>query len=74
MPCRWRLEVAIAIAKAETAYGQTVRVDLEKAIHLIQQRQGWLEHCMQAMSITLPKALIWQRLRNLEKALSLSEP
>lgn len=63
-----------AIAKAEAAYGQTVRVDLEKAIHLIQQRQGWLEHCMQAMSMTLPKALVWQRLRNLHKALSASKP
>lgn len=61
-----------AIAKAESAYGQAVRVDLEKAIHLIQQRQEWLEHCMQAMSMTLPKALVWQRLRNLHKALSAS--
>lgn len=63
-----------AIAKAEGAYGQTVRADLEKAILLIQQRQGRLEHCMQAMAMTLPKALVWQRLRNLRKALSACEP
>lgn len=59
-----------AIAKAEAAYGNAIRVDLEKAIHQLQQRQGWLERCMQAMAMTLPKALIWQRLRNLRKALS----
>ena len=59
-----------AIAKAEAAYGPAIRVDLEKAIHLLQQRQGWLERCMQAMAITLPKALVWQRVRNLHKTLS----
>jgi hypothetical protein len=63
-----------AIAKAEAAYGHTVRVDLEKAIHLIQQRHEWLEHCMQTLSMTLPKALVWQRVRNLSKALSASKP
>lgn len=63
-----------AIAKAGIAYGQTIRTDLEKAINQLQQRQGWLERCMQAMSMTLPKALVWQRLRNLHKALSASGP
>ena len=63
-----------AIAKAEAAYGDAIRVDLRKAIHRLQQRQGWLEHCMQAMAMTLPKALVWQRLRNLHKTLSASEP
>ncbi len=58
-----------AIAKAEAAYGQAIRVDLEKAIHRLQQRQGWLERCMQAMSMRLPKALLWQRVHNLHKLL-----
>jgi hypothetical protein len=62
-----------AITKAEGAYGQAIRADLEKAILQIQQRQGWLERCMQAMSMTLPKALVWQQVRNLHKALSASE-
>lgn len=59
-----------AITKAEAAYGSAICVDLGKAILRIQQRQGWLERCMQAMAMTLPKALVWQRLRNLHKALS----
>lgn len=61
-----------AITKAEDAYGQAIRVDLEKAIQRLQQRQGWLERCMQTMAMTLPKALVWQRVRNLHKALSAS--
>jgi hypothetical protein len=59
-----------AITKAEVAYGQAVRGDLGKAINQLQQRQGWLERCMQAMAMTLPKALVWQRVSNLRKALS----
>lgn len=62
-----------AIAKAEAAYGQAIRVDLEKAIQRLQDRQGWLERCMQTMAMTMPKALVWQRVRNLRKALSSSE-
>ena len=62
-----------AIAKAEAAYGQAVRVDLEKAIQRLQQRQGWLDRCMHAMAMTLPKALVWQRVRNLQKSLYASE-
>ena len=63
-----------AIAKAESAYGQAIRVDLEKAIYQLQHRQDLLERCMQAMAMTLPKALVWQRVRNLHKGLSRIEP
>jgi hypothetical protein len=63
-----------AIVKTEVAYGEAIRVDLGKAIHQIQHRQGWLERCMQAMAMTLPKALVWQRVRNLHMTLSASKP
>ena len=58
-----------ALAKAEGAYGEAIRVDLKKAIQRLQDRQGWLEHCMQAMAMTIPKALVWQRIRALHKKL-----
>ena len=58
-----------ALAKAEGAYGEAIRTDLEKAIQRLQDRQGWLEHCMQAMAMTIPKALVWQRIRALHKKL-----
>lgn len=58
-----------ALAKAEGAYGEAIRTDLEKAIQRLQHRQGWLEHCMQAMAMTIPKALVWQRIRALHKKL-----
>lgn len=63
-----------AIAKAETAYGQAIRTDLEKAIQQLRHRHGWLERCMEVMSMTLPKALVWQRVRNLHKALYVTGP
>lgn len=62
-----------AIAKTNAVYGQAISVDLGKAIHQLQLRQGWLEYCMQAMAMTLPKALVWQRVNNLYKTLSASE-
>ena len=58
-----------AVAKAEGAYGQAVCNDLVKAIDRLQERQGWIERCMEAMSMNMPKALLWQRLRSLKKAL-----
>jgi hypothetical protein len=59
-----------ALAKAEQAYGPAVARDLAKAIDRIQNRSGWLERCMQVMAMnTVPKALLWQKIRNLRRAL-----
>ncbi|MDT4869903.1 hypothetical protein FQZ97_1049580 [compost metagenome] len=62
-----------ALAKAEQAYGPAVARDLAKAINRLQERQGWLERCMQAMAMTLPKAVLWQKIRSLRKLLSPSK-
>lgn len=58
-----------ALAKAEEAYGPAVTRDLAKAIDRLQERQGWLERCMVAMAMTLPKALVWQKIRALRRLL-----
>lgn len=58
-----------ALAKAEQAYGASVVRDLAKAIDRLQERVGWLERCMQAMAMTLPKAVVWQKIRALRKLL-----
>ena len=58
-----------AIAKAEPAYGAAIRDDLAKAIDALQNRHGWLERCMQVMAMEMPKALLWQQVRKLRRAL-----
>ena len=58
-----------AVAKAEQAYGPSILRDLDKAIGRMQERQGWLERCMQAMAIHMPKALLWQKIRALRRVL-----
>jgi hypothetical protein len=58
-----------AVTKAESAYGQAIRQDLEKALQRLQQRQAWLARCMAAMGMTLPQALLWQNLRSLKRIL-----
>jgi len=55
--------------KAEQAYGAAVARDLAKAMERLQNRQGWLERCMQAMGMTLPKAVLWSKIRALRRAL-----
>lgn len=56
-----------AIAKAEQAYGPSIQRDLIKAINHLQDKAGWLDRCMQAMAMTMPKALLWQRIKVLKR-------
>ena len=54
-----------AVSKASSAYGDSVVRDLNAAVNRVLTRQGWLERCMQALSITTPKAVIWDRIQSL---------
>lgn len=56
-----------ALAKAEQAYGDSIARDLGKAIDRLQNREGWLERCMQAMAMQLPRAVLWQKVRALRR-------
>ena len=56
-----------ALAKATEAYGPSVARDLGKAIDRLHNRTGWLERCMQAMAIHMPKAVLWQKVRALRR-------
>jgi hypothetical protein len=55
-----------AVAKAKGAYGDSIEADLLKAIEHLLGREGRLERCMQAMRITEPKAVLWQRIKALK--------
>ena len=56
-----------AVAKGEAAYGQSILRDLQKTIDTIQTRPGRLERCMQEMAMTVPKAVLWQKIRALKR-------
>jgi hypothetical protein len=58
-----------AVSKARGAYGGAIEVDLGKAIDRVKNRNGWLERCMEAMAMDLPKAVMWKHIRELKKAL-----
>jgi hypothetical protein len=53
--------LAHAKAKARTAYGDSIESDLHKAVERLLAREGRLERCMEALRMTVPKALLWQR-------------
>ncbi|KAA9131024.1 nucleotidyl transferase AbiEii/AbiGii toxin family protein [Marinihelvus fidelis] len=55
-----------AVAKSSDAYGESVQVDLGKAIDRLENRDGWLERCMESMAINLPQAVVWKHLRQLK--------
>lgn len=54
-----------AIAKARAAYGDCVERDLGKAIDNLRKRPHRLDACVQALGITVSKAVLWQRIRSL---------
>ena len=45
----------------------TLGAATNKAIVRMQQRQGWLDRCMQVMSVRPAKAVVWQRIRQLQR-------
>jgi len=56
-----------AIVKAQGAYGASIEADLRKAIQALRERPHRLDRCMQAMRMTtVPKALLWKRIKALE--------
>ena len=59
-----------AVGKAEGAYGQAILRDLEKAVRRLQERQDWLERCVEVMAMEIPKALLWSKLRALLRVLN----
>lgn len=58
-----------AVAKAEQAYGESICQDLEKAIERMQTRQDWMDRCLKALAVHIPKAVVWNRIRALRRAL-----
>ncbi|MBU0750555.1 MAG: nucleotidyl transferase AbiEii/AbiGii toxin family protein [Gammaproteobacteria bacterium] len=58
-----------AVAKAEQAYGESICQDLDRAIDRLQTRHDWMDRCMQAMAMDIPKAVLWKRVRALRRVL-----
>ena len=61
--------LAPALRKAMDAYGESVAIDLQRALHVLRTRQGWLARCVAALSIEEPPARVLQRLRLLGRRL-----
>ena len=65
--------LAAAVQKAESAYGDAIAKDLKKAIQRMQSEENWMERCMKSLSIEIPKALLWQKIRHLKILVSVVE-
>ncbi len=59
--------LARAIAKAHSAYGQAVRIDLDKAIDYLRDNPHRLGDCMRALQMNAtPRAVLWDRIKRLQ--------
>ncbi|MDB5828120.1 MAG: hypothetical protein JWQ73_2340 [Variovorax sp.] len=54
-----------AKTKAMQAYGESIDIDLGRAVQKLLTRDGRLERCMQMMHMTVPPALLRQRIKAL---------
>jgi Nucleotidyl transferase AbiEii toxin, Type IV TA system len=59
-----------ALAKAEVAYGAAIQHDLLAAIDRLLTRERWLDRCMAAMAINVPKAVLWKNLKDVRRKAS----
>ena len=48
--------------------------DLGLVIEQLKNRQGRLDRCMQAMGMPMPRAVLWQKIRALERVLPKGVP
>lgn len=60
-----------AVGKAVEAYGETVVVDMRRALERLREQPAHLDRCMRLMSMTMPPAALQQRLRALHRRLDL---
>ncbi|MFW0795462.1 nucleotidyl transferase AbiEii/AbiGii toxin family protein [Gordonia sp. CPCC 205515] len=56
-----------AIAKAETAYRSSVIKDLTKSIRVLQEDPHRLDDCIRELHMTVPKAVLWARIKRLSR-------
>lgn len=68
MMAPWATLQRHAIGKAGGAYGpDLVRSKLLEGISRFREREGWLRRCLSVMSVTVPEAVVWQKLRPIER-------
>ncbi|MEJ8856849.1 nucleotidyl transferase AbiEii/AbiGii toxin family protein [Variovorax robiniae] len=64
----------LAREKAMNAYGSSIDTDLARAILKLLAREGRLERCMQMMQMTVPPALLRQRIKRLMPKAATARP
>jgi hypothetical protein len=65
-----RKQLQPALSKAETAYGAAIQRDLLAAIDRMLTREQWMDRCMTAMNLSVPKAVLWKNVKELRKRVS----
>jgi Nucleotidyl transferase AbiEii toxin, Type IV TA system len=64
-----RAELNAALEKSYAAYGKSIYRDLQKAIDALLTRDGRIAECMRMLKMEIPKALLWQKLKDTDQML-----
>ena len=62
-------QLRAAAGKAQSAYGDDIQRNLGRAIERLREREGWMQRCLDQLQFLLPKALVWERIRTLQRRL-----
>jgi len=62
-------QLRAAACKARGAYGDDIIRNLDRAIKRLRDRDGWMQRCLDQLQFRLPKALVWDRVRTLQRRL-----
>ena len=69
-----KTEFAEAMTKSKAAYGEAILKDLSKVIDRLGEANGLLERCMEAMAISVPRALLWQNISKVKSFIADAMP
>lgn len=59
-----------ALHKAKEAYGKTVIEDINGVVDFLQNKPAALKNSLLAMQMTVPMALVWQKIKALQKCIN----
>ena len=67
-------EFVEAATKSKVAYGEAILKDLSRVIDRLGAANGVLERCMEAMDISVPRALLWQNISKVKSFIANGMP
>jgi len=63
-------QLVSSVEKAKSAYGASVLADFTKVVDMLRTKENLLGKCLIAMQMKLPEAVVWQKIKKLQKTIN----